>query len=43
MELREEVEATDVHAATRIMKRAMHMATYDLMPGKIDMNLFTPV
>lgn len=40
MQLKEEVDASDVDEAMRLVKSALHMAAYDPMTGKIDMNLF---
>lgn len=41
MQLKEEVDDTDVSEAIRLVKAAMHMAAFDPTTGKIDMNLFT--
>lgn len=40
MQLKEEVDDTDVAEAMRLVKSALHMAAYDPNTGKIDMNLF---
>lgn len=40
MQLKEEVDESDVDEAMRLVKSAMHMAAYDPLTGKIDMNLF---
>lgn len=40
MQLKEDVDQSDVDEAMRLVKSAMHMAAYDPVTGKIDMNLF---
>lgn len=40
MQLKDEVDESDVEEAMRLVKSAMHMAAYDPATGKIDMNLF---
>lgn len=40
MQLKEDVDETDVAEAMRLVKDAMHMAAFDPNTGKIDMNLF---
>lgn len=40
MQLKDEVDESDVDEAIRLVKSAMHMAAYDPLTGKIDMNLF---
>lgn len=40
MQLKDEVEESDVEEAARLVKSALHMAAYDPATGRIDMNLF---
>lgn len=41
MQLKKEVDVTDVSEAIRLVQSALRMAAYDPITGKIDMNLFS--